>query len=218
MRIASISLLCLAGICASAQSGQAPVPEKTNASHPVEDAYGVSRPQNEPSVADQAKAAAQKKEKESARKATLKADNDSIEKQRNAAHPIPELGSPDVTVTEVLRKMVEYKDKHSKDDAKAMISGWFTEQDDTLKQLRREQELNGRYIYTPTSKQMDPDVFQVDSRAKDNIRGLDNRRWAELLPRIGEIDRQLTDIRAKAPQRGIPADWVPKAPDDPENH
>src|SRR3954471_22450704 len=80
-------------------------------------------PEREPSLADQARAA---KKQPAGEKATVVVDNDTLEHKNNTS--IPDLGSPDLEVNSVVDRIVQYKDTHSKDDAKQIINGWFLDQ------------------------------------------------------------------------------------------
>src|SRR5882757_7477127 len=91
--------------------------------------------QPEPSLADQARAAA--KAKESAKHAKVVTDNDAVDEKKKSNGPFPELSPLSVDwagvsaaanekADIVVGKMVQFIATHPKDEAKRTISDWFS--------------------------------------------------------------------------------------------
>src|SRR3954470_25029267 len=97
--------------------------------------------QPEPSLADQAKAAA--KAKENAKHAKVVTDNDAVEQKKQSNGPFPELGTLPVDwagvsdaarqkAAAIVEKMVQFIATHPKDEAKRTISDWFRDEDQAI--------------------------------------------------------------------------------------
>src|SRR3954464_3627549 len=112
---------------------------------------------SEPSLADQARAAA--KAKESAKHAKVVTDNDVVEQKKQSSGPFPDLGTLPVDwagVNEAARqkaaviveKMVQFIATHPKDEAKRVISDWFKDEEQTIKDLKQRKDQLDGFSYT----------------------------------------------------------------------
>src|SRR3954452_7545282 len=168
----------------------------------------------EPSLADQAKAAA--KAKESAKHAKVVTDNDAVEEKKQSNGPFPDLGTLPVDwsgVTEashqkaavIVEKMVQFIATHPKDEAKRTISDWFKSEEQTIKDLKQRKDQLDGFSYTgSTSYDGSGRVYsqaaaldRADRNGKDDVnRSLDH------------IESQLSAVRELGAKRGILWSWM----------
>ena len=165
-------------------------------------------PEQEPSLAD----AAKKATKPAPAKAKVVVDNDAMEQKRNAASPIPDLGSPDLSVNEVVGKIIKFRDDHSIEEAKRVISGWFADQKARIEQVHQRVKMYDQPVDRRASPDADFHVWQKNSVASQGMYGADNRSRAELSDLESLLRGQYERVREKALQRGIPREWTPKEP------
>src|SRR3954469_3391410 len=168
-------------------------------------------PEKEPSLADQARAAKDAKEKnEPAKKAAVHLDNDTLEHKSNA--PIPDLGSADLEVNTVVDKIVQYKASHSADDAKQVINGWFLDQKSRIDKLNQQEKLYFEFQNRSSASGADWEVRNHASTA-DNFRSAaDNRALDDLWKLRDRLRGQYGKVHDRALNRGVPQAWIPKEP------
>src|SRR3954471_24081809 len=170
--------------------------------------------QPEPSLADQARAAA--KAKESAKHANVVTDNDAVEEKKQSNGPFPELGTLPVDwagvddaarqkAAVIVEKMVQFIATHPKDEAKRTVSDWFKSEEQTIKDLKQRKDQLDGFSYTgSTSYDGSGRVYsqaaaldRADRNGKDDVnRSLDH------------IESQLSAVRDLGAKRGILWSWM----------
>jgi len=162
-------------------------------------------PEREPSLADQARAAAKPTEK-----AKIVVDNDTLAHKNKA--PIPDLGSPDLEVNAVVDNIVQYKETHSADEAKQVINGWFLDQKSRIEHLNQQEKLYFEFSNRSAASGAD---FSVWNRARvaDNLQRSSENRSLDDLWKLRDLLRgQYGKVHDRSLQRGIPQAWIPKEP------
>src|SRR3954449_9088185 len=168
----------------------------------------------EPSLADQARAAA--KAKESAKHAKVVTDNDVVEQKKQSSGPFPELGSLPVDwagVTEasrqkaaiIVEKMVQFIATHPKDEAKRIISDWFKDEEQTIKDLKQRKDQLDGFSYTGSTN------YDSSGRVYSQAAALDraDRNGKDDVNRsLNHIETQLSAVRDLGAKRGILWSWM----------
>jgi hypothetical protein len=168
----------------------------------------------EPSLADQARAAA--KARESAKHAKVVSDNDAIEEKKKSNGPFPELGTLPVDwagVTAaanekadvVIGKMAEFIASHPKDESKRTISDWFSAEEQIIKDLKQRKDQLDGFSYTGSTSydgsgrvsSIAGSLDRADRNGKDDV----NRS-------LNHIESQLSAVRERGAKRGIPWSWM----------
>src|SRR3954471_17347780 len=170
--------------------------------------------QPEPSLADQARAAA--KAKESAKHAKVVTDNDAVEEKKQSNGPFPELGTLPVDwagVTEashqkaaiVVEKMVQFIATHPKDEAKRAITDWFKDEEQTIKDLKQRKDHLDGFSYTGLTN------YDSSGRVYSHAAALDraDRNGKDDVNRsLNHIESQLNAVRELGANRGILWSWM----------
>jgi len=168
----------------------------------------------EPSLADQARAAA--KNKDTAKHAKLVADNDVIEEKKKGNGPFPELGplpvdwagvsaAANAKGEAIASKMAEFIATHPKDEAKRVISDWFAAEDQAVKDLKQRKEQLEKFAYTgPTSYDQSGRVYS----AAAGIEHADNQGRDDIGRSLSHIEQQLSAVRDRGAKKGIPWSWM----------
>ena len=165
-------------------------------------------PEREPSLAEQARAA--KERKDPATKAAIYLDNDTLDHKSKA--PIPDLGSADLEVNTVVDKIVRYKETHSADDAQQVINSWFLDQKSRIEQLNQQEKLYFEFHNHSAASGAAYEVWSHASTA-DNFRSAaDNRALDDLWKLRDRLRGQYGRVHDRSLYRGIPQAWIPKEP------
>jgi len=168
----------------------------------------------EPSLADQAKAAA--KAKESAKHAKVVTDNDAVEAKKQSNGPFPELGTLPVDWSGVndaarqkaaiiVEKMVQFIATHPKDEAKRTISDWFKDEEQTIKDLKQRKDQLDGFSYTGSTN------YDASGRVYSQAAALDraDRNGKDDVNRsLNHIESQLSAVRDLGAKRGILWSWM----------
>ena len=170
--------------------------------------------QPEPSLADQARAAA--KAKESAKHAKVVTDNDAVEAKKQSNGPFPELGTLPVDwagvsaasnekADVIVGKMVEFIATHPKDESKRTLSDWFSAEEQTIKDLKqRKDQLDGfSYTGAPSSNNSGSMYSIAGALDRSDRNGRD-----EVNRSLNHIESQLSAVRDRGAKRGIPWSWM----------
>jgi len=164
-------------------------------------------PEKEPSLADQARAA----KVEPAEKAKIVVDNETLD---NKKPPIPDLGLANLEVNAVVDKIVQYKETHSRDDAKQVIGGWFLDQKAHIAKLDEQEKLYFQFQNRSASSGADWEVRNRASTADNLQRSSENQTLQDLWKLRDLLRGQYGKVRDRSLSRGVPRDWLPKEPGD----
>jgi len=170
--------------------------------------------QAEPSLADQARAAA--KAKESSRHAKVVTDNDAVEEKKQSSGPFPELGTLPVDwagltaashekADGVVGKMVQFIATHPKDEARCTISDWFSAEEQTIKDLKQRKDQLDGFSYTGSTN------YDSSGRVYSQAAALDraDRNGKDDVNRsLAHIESQLSAVRDRGAKNGIPWSWM----------
>src|SRR3954451_454312 len=170
--------------------------------------------QPEPSLADQAKAAA--KAKENGKHAKVATDNDAVEQKKQSNGPFPELGTLPVDWSGVndaarqkaaiiVEKMVQFIATHPKDEAKRTITDWFKDEEQTIKDLKQRKDQLDGFSYTGSTN------YDASGRVYSQAAALDraDRNGKDDVNRsINHIESQLSAVRDLGAKRGILWSWM----------
>src|SRR3954462_6424779 len=170
--------------------------------------------QPEPSLADQARAAA--KTKESAKHAKVVTDNDVVEQKKQSSGPFPELGTLPVDwagVNEAARqkaaviveKMVQFIATHPKDEAKRAITDWFKDEEQTIKDLKQRKDQLDGFSYTGSTSYDGSGRIASQAAALDRA---DRNGKDDVNRALNHIESQLSAVRELGAKRGILWSWM----------
>ncbi len=170
--------------------------------------------QPEPSLADQARAAA--KARESAKHAKVVTDNDAVEEKKSSSGPFPELGTLPVDwagVTEaanqkaavIVDKMVQFIATHPKDEAKRTISDWFKSEEQTIKDLKQRKDQLDGFSYTGSTNYDSSGRIYSQAAALDRA---DRNGKDDVNLSLNHIESQLSAVRELGAKRGILWSWM----------
>ena len=170
--------------------------------------------QPEPSLADQARAAA--KAKESAKHAKVVTDNDAVDEKKQSSGPFPELGTLPVDwagltaasnekADTVVGKMVQFIATHSKDEAKRTISDWFSAEEQTIKDLKQRKDQLDGFSYTGSTNYDSTGRIYSQAAALDRA---DRNGKDDVNRSLAHIESQLSAVRERGAKRGIPWSWM----------
>ena len=170
--------------------------------------------QPEPSLADQARAAA--KAKESAKHAKVVTDNDAVDEKKKSNGPFPELGTLPVDWSGVsaaanekadviVGKMVGFIATHPKDEAMRAIKDWFKDEEQVIKDLKQRKDQLDGFSYTGSTN------YDSSGRVYSQAAALDraDRNGKDDVNRsLNHIESQLSAVRDRGAKRGIPWSWM----------
>src|SRR3954463_7967788 len=170
--------------------------------------------QPEPSLADQARAAA--KAKESGKHAKVVTDNDVVEEEKQSNGPFPELGTLPVDwagVTEasrqkaavIVEKMVQFIATHPKDEAKRTISDWFRDEEQAVKDLKQRKDQLDGFSYTGSTNYDSSGRVYSQAAALDRA---DSNGRDDVNRSLNHIESQLSAVRELGAKRGILWSWM----------
>jgi len=170
--------------------------------------------QPEPSLADQARAAA--KAKESAKHAKAVTDNDVVEQKKQSSGPFPELATLPVDwagVNEAARqkaaviveKMVQFIAAHPKDEAKRTITDWFKNEEQVIKDLKQRKDQLDGFSYTGSTNYDSSGRVYSQAAALDRA---DRNGKDDVNSSLNHIEAQLSAVRELGAKRGILWSWM----------
>jgi hypothetical protein len=168
----------------------------------------------EPSLADQARAAA--KAKESAKHAKVVTDNDAVEEKKSSGGPFPDLGTLPVDwsgvnqaandkAAVIVEKMAQFIATHPKDEAKRIVSDWFKSQEQTIKDLKQRKDQLDGFSYTGSTNYDSSGRIYSQAAALDHA---DRSGRDDVNRSLNHIETQLEAVRHLGAKRGILWSWM----------